>query len=273
METYKKVLPLIAVGFVAGMLLSYGVFPRERTVVVEKTEEVVVTETEEVVVTEEVEYDPEIHITSLDDEEEVHSKVWIDASFPEGTYAKEVFINGTFHADYTPYLWNNILARAGRYVIKVRGHWRRSRTNHTNNGTSQKEINITIPLVENFTGDRNNFTEDHVIHAGQNVTWMNGHFNLSSPNITNGAGMYETHWLDIFGNLTMINVTLTGVSGGNEGGVGTDMSRVNVRGNGILTLLNCDFHGPEMESRVICLFDNATVNSTNSNYSEVRYIG
>ena len=117
-----------------------------------------------------------IHITSIQDGAIVHSKIWIDASFPEGTYEKEVHINGTKKANYTPYLWNNIMERAGEYAIRVNGKY------HKGNNTKEvnKTVVVTIPTSEIFIGDRNNFTEDHVIHVGQNITWMNGNFVFST---------------------------------------------------------------------------------------------
>lgn len=207
-----------------------------------------------------------VHITSLEDGAVIHSKVWIDASFPQETFQKEVIINGTKVSNYVPFLWNNIKEKAGRYQIKVIGRYRRNGKNKT----AQTNITIEIPVNEIFVGNRNNFTEDHVIHEGQNVLWQNGHFNLSTSLLTNGAGVYVPHWLDIYGNLTMNNITLSGIAAGDEGGVGTDMPRINVRGNGMLTVIDSDFHADGI-AKVICVFENGSVSTINSTYSEIRY--
>lgn len=214
--------------YLCGMLGGYLLSPKEKTC----------TSVEE----------SGIIITSVINGTIVHSRIWIDASFPEGTTEKNISINGVHKANYTPYLWNNIHEKAGTYRIKVAGR-------HKGNKTSETSINVIIPTTELFVGDRNNFTEDHVIHAGQNITWINGVFNLSSSGVDNGGGLYEFHMLDIYGNLTMRNVTLLGVGGKISGGIPIGTSRVNVRGNGVLIMINCTL---EINLEVYA-FDNSVV--------------
>ena len=208
----------------------------------------------------------DIYITSIEDGASVHSRIWIDASFPEGTYEKEVRINGTKKANYTPYLWNNMRENAGKYIRKITGKYKQGNSNLT----AEKSIEVFIPTCEVFVGDRNNFTEDHVIHEGQSITWRDGCFNLSSPIIENGGGLYTPFWLDVYGNLTMENITLTGLRGGECGGVGRMEPRINVRGNGRLVINNSDFHADGI-AKIICIFDDANIISNMSIHSDILY--
>lgn len=186
----------------------------------------------------------EIYITTVEDGQEIHSKIWIDASFPPGITKKEVLVNDSLKADYTPYLWNNIEEKAGRYSIKVKAWDTAAKLYST-------EITVVIPVSESFVGDRNNFTEDHVIHEGQDISWKDGIFNLSRTEIDNGGHYYDKvdQYVDVFGNLTITNCTVIGAILINLKGIGrltiTDSvidSKVYASGLSVFTGSNVDIN-------------------------------
>jgi len=154
-----------------------------------------------------------ISITSVKDGQEVHSKVVIDAHVTGNVTAITVDVNGTVIANYVPYTWNNIEARAGKYNITVTATlWKANSTilNKSFEVNITKSVMVIIPEKEIFVGDRNNFTEPHVIHEGQDVTWANGTVNFTRVEVRNGGNPYNTisEPVDVYGNLTAINCTI-----------------------------------------------------------------
>lgn len=172
-----------------------------------------------------VESDGQVIITSLHDGEVVHSKKWVDASFPEGTYKKEIRINGKKISDVTPFEWNNIEEKAGKHVIEVFGWYKNKKDEYQETNST---IEVIIPFNETYSGDRENFTEDEVIHEGQDILWANGIYNLSTSQVLNGGDPYDhvKHSIDVFGNLTVFNSTICGAF------------IINVKKQGRLTLVN-----------------------------------
>jgi len=177
-----------------------------------------------------------ISITSVKDGQEVHSKVVIDAHVTGNVTAITVDVNGTVIANYVPYTWNNIEARAGNYNITVTATlWK---TNSTIRNKSF-ELNITrsvmviIPEKEIYIGDRNNFTEPHVIHEGQDVIWANGTVNFTRVEVRNGGNPYNTvsEPVDVYGNLTVINCTIVAER------------YIFIRKNSSVSFYNCTVHG------------------------------
>jgi len=197
-----------------------------------------------------VESDGQVIITSLSDGQVVHSKKWVDASFPEGTYKKEVKINGKKVSDVTPFEWNNIEAKAGKHVIEVFG-WYKNKKDEDKESNST--IEVIIPFNETYSGDRENFTEDEVIHEGQDILWANGIYNLSTSEVLNGGDPYDhvKHSIDVFGNLTIFNSTVYGAF------------VINVKKQGRLTLVNSTAFD------TIHVSGNAIFNCTNSLVSGV----
>ena len=183
--------------------------------------------------------EPVVYITSFGDGQVVHSRVVVDASFPDGTFKKEVLINDTLIAGYTPFVWNNMWEKAGHYKITVRGHYKDKGTDKI--ATADK--NVVIPAKESFSQANFTVTEDVVIHAGQNVSWSGGLFNISTTPVYNGGGIYEPHYLDIMGNLTMTNLTIIGLRGGLVGGVSVEGPRISVRSGGVLIAKDVWFGG------------------------------
>lgn len=119
--------------------------------------------------------DPEVNIISIEDGQEVHSIVVVDAIFDKGDEVG-VFINGTQTANYLPYYWNNMLYPVGDYDVAV-GVYKNDKWTYDN-------VTVTIPEIFIVPEDYV-FLEDFVVHTGQTV-YMNHDFELSTVDISNG---------------------------------------------------------------------------------------
>jgi len=192
-ELKTNILVLSLLGLVAfGVGLPLGIFVFPRTInTVETVYETVYVDVE-----------PSLEITSLEDGEIIHSVVVIDATTV--TYdAIEVLINDVIVADYLPYIWNNMLEPVGTYNITVKGYI----------GDNSKQATKIVEIPEVFVVPIDyEFREDFVVHTGQNVTFENGNWSVSSDNYMNGMTPIDEriyYAMNVFGTLIINNASIT----------------------------------------------------------------
>lgn len=135
-------------------------------------------------------------ITSLEDEQEVHSVVVVDAT-TWGASKVEVLVNGVLMANYLPFYWNNIEEPVGEYNITVNIY------DDNNTIISNDTKTVIIPL-EFIVPDDYVFDEGFVIHEGQTVTFDNNTWELYQRLVNNGINRNDLkNWYPInnFGTL------------------------------------------------------------------------
>lgn len=143
-------------------------------------------------------------ITSLEDGQEVHSKVVIDAT-TWGASKVEVLVNDVVIANYLPFVWDNWYEPVGEYNITVRIYG--------DNETVISEDSKIVVIQEEFIVPENYvFTEDFIIHEGQTVTFEDGEWFIGNSNY--GTGMTPSneirpYAINVYGTLILKNANIT----------------------------------------------------------------
>lgn len=136
-----------------------------------------------------------VRITSLEDNQEVHSVVVVDASTWNADKV-EVLVNGELVANYLPYYWNNMLEPVGEYDITV--------NIYSENETLVSTDTKTVIIPEEFTVTEDYvFDEDFVVHTGQTVYFPN-YVSVSANYYSNGETPLDerTYFsINVFGTL------------------------------------------------------------------------
>lgn len=142
-----------------------------------------------------------VKITSIENNEEVHSVVVIDASTTNAD-SVEVLINNKTFANYVPYYWNNMLEPAGTYNITVK---------ITRNGVvSEDTKSVIIPKTLRI-GKNYDFTEHFVVHKNQTVIFEDGYWKIADDEYSNGLtniNEITMFSVNVFGQLDIINSTI-----------------------------------------------------------------
>lgn len=143
-----------------------------------------------------------VQITSINDRQEVHSIVVIDASTWNADEV-EVLVNGSVVANYLPYYWNNMLYTVGEYMLTVR----------VKNDGIWTEDSKTVIIPETFIVPIDyEFTEDFVVHEGQTVTFEDfGIVKIADGNLQNGHTSLDGlnyYSINVFGELILKNSIL-----------------------------------------------------------------
>jgi len=134
-------------------------------------------------------------ITSLEDNQEVHSIVVVDAT-TWGASRIEVLVNDIEMANYLPFYWNNMLEPVGEYSITVNIYG----DNDTIISSDTKKVIIpeTWTVPEDYE-----FTENFVVHKGQTV-YINYATDIASDSYYNGKTDIDEKtyfYINNFGNL------------------------------------------------------------------------
>jgi hypothetical protein len=131
---------------------------------------------------------PGVKITTLKDNQIVHSKIPIDISTRDYDYL-EVYVDDKVVGSYVPHIWNNMQYPVGNYTLRVVTY---------KNEAVKDNVSIVVEIPETFIVPENyTFSEDFVVHEGQTV-YMNYDFNIADGNISNGwTSIDELQYYDI----------------------------------------------------------------------------
>jgi len=197
---------------------------------------------------------PRVAISSVEDGQEVHSIVVIDAVL-DGVDRIEVAVNGEVVANYLPYCWNDYQMPPGTYTIEVRGYVGTSKTPAV---TDKK----TVVIPESFVVPADYaFTENLVVHPNQTVLFKEGEWTVGRPAESEDwipIDEMEYFTVTVYGDLVLDGAVI-------------HADKISVEGNGTLTVKNgaslttelygfdCDCGSSMAFSSYIRLDDNAVL--------------